>query len=102
MIVSLPATTLAFTSANIYARASGYIVERKVDIGDRVKQGQLLAQITAPELDRQIAQNQSTLAQTTAAVQQAEANRDLARATWQRDSTLVKQGSRSNKAIRIA
>jgi RND family efflux transporter MFP subunit len=92
LVVTLPATTLAFTSANIYARASGYIVERKVDIGDRVKQGQLLAQITAPELDRQIAQNESTLAQNNAAVQQAEASRDLARVTWQRDSTLVKQG----------
>jgi RND family efflux transporter MFP subunit len=92
LAVTLPATTLAFTSANIYARASGYIVERKVDIGDRVKQGQLLAQITAPELDRQIAQNESTLAQNNAAVQQAEASRDLARVTWQRDSTLVKQG----------
>jgi RND family efflux transporter MFP subunit len=92
LLVSLPATTLAFTSANIYARASGYILERKVDIGDRVKQGQLLAQITAPELDRQIAQNQATLAQNVAAVRQAEANKELARVTWQRNSTLVKQG----------
>jgi RND family efflux transporter MFP subunit len=92
LVVSLPATTLAFTSANIYARASGYIVERKVDIGDRVKQGQLLAQITAPELDRQIAQNQATLAQNVAAVRQAEANKELARVTWQRNGTLVKQG----------
>jgi RND family efflux transporter MFP subunit len=91
-VVTLPATTLAFTAANIYARASGYIVERKVDIGDRVKQGQLLAQITAPELDHQIAQNQATLAQNTAAVKQAEANMELARVTWQRNSTLVKQG----------
>jgi RND family efflux transporter MFP subunit len=92
LVVSLPATTLPFTSANIYARASGYIVERKVDIGDHVKQGQLLAQITAPELDRQIAQNQATLAQNTAAVKQAEASKELARVTWQRNSTLVKQG----------
>jgi RND family efflux transporter MFP subunit len=91
-LVSLPATTLAFTSANIYARASGYIVERKVDIGDRVKQGQLLAQITAPELDHQIAQNQATLAQNNAALKQAEANMELAKVTWQRNSTLVKQG----------
>jgi RND family efflux transporter MFP subunit len=91
-IVKLPATTLAFTAANIYARASGYIVERKVDIGDRVKQGQLLAQITAPELDHQIAQNEATLAQNTATVKQAEANMELAKVTWQRDSTLVKQG----------
>jgi RND family efflux transporter MFP subunit len=91
-LVTLPATTLALTQANIYARASGYIVERKVDIGDRVKQGQLLAQITAPELDRQIAQNEATLAQNTASVQQAEASRELARVTWQRNSTLVRQG----------
>jgi RND family efflux transporter MFP subunit len=90
--VTLPATTLAFTAANIYARASGYIVERKVDIGDRVKQGQLMAQITAPELDHQIAQNQATLAQNNAAVKQAEANMELARVTWQRNGTLVRQG----------
>jgi multidrug efflux pump subunit AcrA (membrane-fusion protein) len=54
--VSLPATTLAFASANIFARANGYIETRKVDIGDHVKAGDLLAQITAPELDHQIAQ----------------------------------------------
>jgi RND family efflux transporter MFP subunit len=90
--VTLPATTLAFTAANIYARASGYIVERKVDIGDHVRQGQLLAQITAPELDHQIAQNQATLAQNNAAVKQAEASQELARVTWQRNGTLVRQG----------
>ena len=35
--VELPATTSAFASANIFARASGYIAKREVDIGDRVK-----------------------------------------------------------------
>ena len=49
--VSLPATTTAFEAANILARTSGYIEKRHVDIGDRVKAGALLAQITAPELD---------------------------------------------------
>ena len=39
-VVKLPATTSAFASANIFARASGYIAKREVDIGDRVKQGQ--------------------------------------------------------------
>ena len=48
-------------TANIFARASGYIDKRNVDIGDRVKAGQLLAQITAPELDHQIAQSEATL-----------------------------------------
>src|SRR5207247_485259 len=36
-LVTLPATTLAFAAANLYARASGYIDKRNVDIGDRVK-----------------------------------------------------------------
>src|SRR5581483_4797306 len=54
--VSLPATTSAFAAANVYARASGYIGKREVDIGDRVKEGQLLAEIVAPELDHQITQ----------------------------------------------
>src|SRR5262249_45023086 len=49
MTVSLPGTTLAFAAANIFARTNGYIETRKVDIGDRVEAGDLLAQITAPE-----------------------------------------------------
>src|SRR6201995_4354126 len=62
MTVSLPATTTAFEAANIFARTSGYIEKRYVDIGDRVKVGTLLADITAPELDHQIAPAQATLA----------------------------------------
>ncbi|OPY98806.1 efflux transporter periplasmic adaptor subunit [Bradyrhizobium sacchari] len=90
--VTLPATTTAFEAANIFARASGYIEKRYVDIGDRVKKGDLLAEITAPELDQQIAQAQATLAQNQAALQQAQASRELADVTNSRDSNLVKQG----------
>lgn len=78
MKVTLPATTTAFEAANIFARTSGYIEKRYVDIGDRVKKGDLLAEITAPELDQQIAQAQATLAQDQAALQQAQASRELA------------------------
>jgi RND family efflux transporter MFP subunit len=92
LTVSLPATTLAFESANIYARANGYIEKRQVDIGDHVKSGDLLAQITAPELDHQISQNQATLQQNEAALQQTTASRDLANVTNTRDSDLVKKG----------
>jgi RND family efflux transporter MFP subunit len=90
--VTLPATTLAFEAANIYARANGYIATRQVDIGDHVKAGNLLVQITAPELDHQIAQNQATLQQDQATLQQATASRDLANVTFVRDSNLVKKG----------
>jgi RND family efflux transporter MFP subunit len=90
--VSLPATTSAFATANINARASGYIDKRYADIGDRVKKGQLLAEITAPELDHQISQAEATLGQNKAAVQQVQANLDLARVTWGRDKPLVEKG----------
>jgi RND family efflux transporter MFP subunit len=92
ILVSLPATTSAFSVANIYARASGYIDRREVDIGDPVKEGQLLAQITARELDHQIAQAAATLVQLKATVEQAQANLDLAQVTWGRDKPLVEKG----------
>ena len=92
LTVTQPATTLAFEAANIYARTSGYIQSRKVDIGDRVKTGDVLADITAPELDHQIAQAQASLAQNQATLQQTIASRELARVTHERDSQLVNQG----------
>jgi len=92
MSVTLPATTNAFETVDIFARASGYIAERDVDIGSRVKVGDVLAVITAPELDHQIAQAEANLAQARASRRQAKANRELARVTWGRDSVLMKQG----------
>ena len=92
MLVTLNATTAAFAAANIFARASGYVDRRYADIGDRVKAGQLLAEISAPELDHQIAQAEATLGQLRATLQEAQANMELARVTNARDSRLVKQG----------
>ena len=92
VLVTLPATTSAFVVANMYARASGYIDKRYVDIGDRVKEGQLLAEIVASELDHQIAQAEATLGQLRAAVEQAHANKNLAQVTWDRDKGLVEKG----------
>ena len=92
MSVTWPGTTEAFAQANIYARASGYISKRNVDIGSRVKAGELLIEITAPELDHQIAQAEGTLAQMEASLVLAKANRDLAQVTWDRDNPLVQKG----------
>jgi RND family efflux transporter MFP subunit len=95
--VILPGTTSAFADANIYARASGYITVRNVDIGSKVKTGDVLASITAPELDHQISQSQANITQAQAALKQAEANRDLAQVTWNRDAPLVKDGWVTNQ-----
>jgi RND family efflux transporter MFP subunit len=90
--VSLPATTFAYEAANIFARTNGYILKRNVDIGDHVEAGDVLAELTAPELDHQISQAQATLAQTQATLQQNEASKKLAQVTNDRVGTLVKQG----------
>lgn len=90
--ITLPGTTLAFTTANMFARVSGYISKRPVDIGDRVKKGDLLAEIYAPEIEYQLAQAEATLAQTQATVGQMLANMELARITDQRNSPLVERG----------
>jgi RND family efflux transporter MFP subunit len=97
VLVRLPAITQAFVQANIYARASGYISRREVDIGSHIKTGQLLVAINAPEVDHQIAQAEGTLASMQAALQQATANRGLAQDTWSRDSRLVQQGDLSQQ-----
>jgi RND family efflux transporter MFP subunit len=90
--IILPGTTAAFAAASIYARATGYIAKRNVDIGDRVKAGDLLAELAVPELDHQISQNEATLDQLGSALQQAQASRDLAQVTWDRDAPLVQKG----------
>lgn len=97
MLVTLPATTLGFETANIFGRASGYITKRLVDIGSRVKAGDLLVEVTAPELDHQIAQAEATLAQGNATLAQTEANRELARVTADRSTTLAPQGAASRQ-----
>jgi RND family efflux transporter MFP subunit len=90
--VSLPGTTLAFEAANIYARASGYVLKRYVDIGDHVKAGQLLAEITAPEVEDQVAQYQNSLQQAHATVRQNEAQRASTQVTSKRISILANEG----------
>jgi RND family efflux transporter MFP subunit len=92
MAARLPGSTEAFEAANIMARISGYVAKRFVDIGDHVTAGQALAEIAAQELDHQIAQAQATFAQNHAALNQAQANREIASVTWGRDSKLLDKG----------
>ncbi len=97
--LTLPGQTDPFDVATIYPRATGYIAERRVDIGSPVKKGDLLARIAAPDLDAQLAQAEGQLAQTEAAqnqakaqLTQANANLGLASITSQRYQKLTTQG----------
>ena len=96
---TLPGTMQAITEAPILARADGYLKRRAADLGDRVRAGQALAEIEAPELDQQIEQAEATVEQAQAAIGQAEAslaqgkaNRDLARLTADRLQKLNERG----------
>ncbi len=90
--IELTGNMAAFDSATLYARATGYIKIRNADIGTRLKKGDVLAVIAAPDLDQQLEQAKGQLVQFQAAVQQAEANADLGRVTDQRTARLVAQG----------
>jgi len=96
---TLPGQTDAFDRANIYARATGYIAERMVDIGSTVKKGDILVRIAAPDLDRQLDQAVAQLGQVEAALAQAqaqvslsEANLKLGNLNFARSDDLVKKG----------
>src|SRR4051794_9741022 len=90
--LAIPGTTLPYTEAHIYARASGYVARRLVDIGDRVRAGQLLATIDSPDLDRQVAQSAAALRQSEASLGQLRAQQHLAQVTWDRWKVLVGRG----------
>jgi membrane fusion protein (multidrug efflux system) len=93
----LPGNVAAFNTGSLFARASGYITAWRKDIGAHVTSGEILATISAPDLDQQLEQAKGQLVQLEAAVQQAQANADLGRATDQRTSQLVVQGWQSKQ-----
>jgi RND family efflux transporter MFP subunit len=90
--IELTGSTQAFDTATLFARATGYISTRNVDIGSHVHAGDVLAVIAAPDLDQQLAQARAKLVQLQAALVQAQATMELARVTDQRQSKLTSLG----------
>src|SRR5215468_724182 len=88
--VILPANVQAYRDAPIYARTNGYLKKWYVDIGARVKTGQLLAEIDTPEVDQQFHQARADLAT-------AEANMHLSDITASRYQGLLKTDSVSQQ-----
>jgi membrane fusion protein (multidrug efflux system) len=80
--LSLPGRLDAYFRAPLYARVSGYVTKWTADIGAKVKAGQLLAEIEAPDLDQQLLQAESQLAN-------AKASASLADVTSQRYQALL-------------
>ena len=89
--VVLPGATQPYINSPVYARASGYLVKWYYDIGARVKKGDLLAVIDAPELDKQLQQAHADL-------ETSQANANLAKITADRWQGLIKTRSVSKQA----
>jgi RND family efflux transporter MFP subunit len=90
--LNLPGRLEAEARASIYARVSGYVKTRNVDIGDVVKAGQTLAEIEAPDLDQQLLQGRADLSS-------AEASAKLADVTLTRGRSLMNSNAVSQQDL---
>ena len=88
----LPGTMQAYVESPIYARTSGYVKKWYHDIGTRVKQGDLLADIDTPEVDQQLSQAKADLAT-------AQANANLSKITADRLQELIKTDGVSKQEV---
>jgi RND family efflux transporter MFP subunit len=85
----LPGNSHPLLEAAIFARTTGYLKSRRVDIGDHVKAGDLLAEIATPEVDAQLDQARATLLLTQANLLRDRANEELAGIELSRSRNLL-------------
>jgi RND family efflux transporter MFP subunit len=84
--LTLPGTLLGVIESTVYARSNGYVVRWVKDIGSTVNRGDLLAEITAPEIDQEFAQAVSARDQAAASASLAKSTADRWQALRQRDA----------------
>jgi RND family efflux transporter MFP subunit len=98
-----PGSVQAYESAQLYAEVSGYLKSQTVDIGDRVKKGQVLAEVDVPDLEVQVRRHQAAVDQANAHVKVANARVASARADLEVANAAVVKAeatAKSAKAMR--
>lgn len=86
-----PGTIEAFDFADLYAKISGYLKQQPVDIGDIVKEGQVLAEIDSPEIEQELKHAEAALLQAKSQVTLMQARVETARAELEAAKAVVKQ-----------
>jgi RND family efflux transporter MFP subunit len=84
--LTLPGTLLGVIESTVYARSNGYVVHWFKDIGSTVRKGEILAEITAPEIDQELSQAVSARDQAAASASLAKSTADRWQALRQRDA----------------
>lgn len=84
-----PVTVESFESARLYSKVSGYLKEQHVDIGDRVKRGDVLAEIEMPETEKEVQRDEAAVEQAEAYIVQMEAHLESAKADYQASEALI-------------
>lgn len=97
--LALPGSVHALEETTVYPRSNGYVKKWLVDIGDKVKEGALLADIDQPEIDQQLDQARAQLLQAQAGLVQATANKDYSASTLERYKKLAPQGVASQQEL---
>jgi RND family efflux transporter MFP subunit len=98
----LPGNIQAIEETALYARVNGYLHARFVDIGARVRAGQVLAVIETPELDQELVQAHAALAQAEVGVTQTQAKLNQARATHQQARAGLEQARATLALAQVA
>jgi RND family efflux transporter MFP subunit len=90
--IQIPGSVQPLEETIVYARANGYVRKWYRDIGDKVTDQEVLAEIETPELDQELDQGRAQLQQTQASLLQSNANRDLSKANLERYRALIPSG----------
>lgn len=97
--LTLPASLRPNASADLFAQATGYVRERRADIGDRVEAGAVLAVLDVPLVDEQLNSARAALAEAEAAREVLARNLSLARSTLERWKAVEPPGAVSQQEI---
>jgi RND family efflux transporter MFP subunit len=97
--LALPGSVRPLQETSVYARANGYVRKWLVDIGARVKQGQILVELDVPDIDEELRQAQAAANQAVAGIGQAKTQLELARTTSQRFGALGPSGVVSQQEV---
>lgn len=99
--LQIPGDIRANRSTAIFARATGYLKPppEGIDIGARVRAGQVIAEISAPDVDAQLAQASAALNQARAALVRAEQENEVSRSTLRRYENAVAANAVSAQEI---